>query len=402
MEKINPDALANIHFHLTYPDANAVHRHIVYARRVNFWRDLLPPKLTQPLVGRSDGESVIAEFDPGEAVAAYDEHRRLHLRPGQFSGVAPSGYPVDLREGRYYPKGVLRGVSGVFPQNIEPFRCARIEDDRIVAEFNHPLATRKLQVSAVVDHVVPKIAERGGTTIDWLETLTAGPGMQSRLNGTRTDFFSADAFVRQDESDDFEFYRNPRFVDHIDRRASSIIRNLYGDLIPNGAHVLDLMSSWVSHLPAELTADSITGLGLNRAELDANERLTDRVVHDLNSDPNLPFEPRKFDAVVCTVSVEYLTRPLAVFQEAARVLKPGGVFVVTFSNRWFPTKTIRLWTELLEFERIGLVLEYFLDSGRFIGLESLAVKGYPRPVDDKYFPDIPLADPVYAVWGYRN
>jgi SAM-dependent methyltransferase/FKBP-type peptidyl-prolyl cis-trans isomerase 2 len=402
MEKINTEALANIHFHLRYRDHHAVHRQIFYARRVNFWRDLLPQKLTEPLMGRSDGESVTMDFSPGEAVSAYDERRRFELRPNQFSGFAPSGYSVHLREGRYYPGGLLRGVAGVFPQNVEPFRCTRIEDRRFVAEFNHPLSTRTLQVSAIVDRVIPKITERGGTSIDWMETVTAGPGMQSRVNGTRTDFFVENAFARGDERPDTEFYRTPRFVNHIDRRASETIRNLYGDLIPDGAEVLDLMSSWVSHLPNEPAPASVTGLGLNRAELDANERLSHRVVHDLNADPKLPFEAARFDAVICTVSIEYLTRPLAVFQEVARILKPGGIFVVTYSNRWFPNKTIRLWTELLEFERTGLIMEYFLDSARFGGLETIAVRGYPRPVDDKYFPEMRLSDPVYAVWGYRN
>lgn len=402
MEKISSDALVNIYFHLRYADAHAVHRETYYARRINFWRDLLPPKLQRPLLGRTDGESVTVEFAPGEVVAAYDERKRLQLRPSQFTGQAPSGYPVNLRQGRFYPKGVLRGVTGVFPQNVEPFRCAEINGRKFVAEFNHPLATRTLQVSAVVDHVVPKITERGGTTIDWLETITTGPGMQSRVNGSRTDFFSADAFARSDERPDTEFYRTARFVNHIDRRAAENIRRLYGELIAPGARVLDLMSSWVSHLPPELETESVTGLGLNRAELDANERLSDRVVRDLNANPVLPFESEQFDAVICTVSVEYLTRPFAIFQEAARILKPGGVFVATFSNRWFPTKTIRLWTELLEFERIGLVLEYFMDSGRFDRLETMAVKGYPRPVDDKYFPETRLSDPVYAVWGHRK
>ena len=107
----------------------------------------------------------------------------------------------------------------------------------------------------------------------------------------------------------------------------------------------------------------------------------------------------EFDGVMCTVSVEYLTRPMAVFSEVARVLRPGGRFVVTFSNRWFPPKAIRVWQELHEFERMGLVLEYFLQSGGFGGLNTLSNRGLPRPTDDKYYPQIRLSDPVYAVWG---
>jgi ubiquinone/menaquinone biosynthesis C-methylase UbiE len=126
------------------------------------------------------------------------------------------------------------------------------------------------------------------------------------------------------------------------------------------------------------------------------------VVHDLNRDPRLPFAADRFDAVVCTVSVEYLTRPCEVFAETARVLKPGGLLIVTFSNRWFPPKAIRLWAELHEFERVGLVLEYFLKSGKYSALETVSMRGLPRPADDTYFNQYPCSDPLYAVWGRKE
>jgi SAM-dependent methyltransferase len=140
---------------------------------------------------------------------------------------------------------------------------------------------------------------------------------------------------------------------------------------------------------------------LNQAELDANSRLTRRLVHNLNATPGLPLASAAFDAVICTVSVEYMTRPFDVFDEVARVLRKGGLFVLTFSNRWFPPKVVRVWSELHEFERMGLVLEYFLRSGSYRSLETMAVRGYPRPVDDKYFHQIRFSDPVYAVWGRK-
>lgn len=130
--------------------------------------------------------------------------------------------------------------------------------------------------------------------------------------------------------------------------------------------------------------------------------LTGSVVHDLNRDPLLPFPDAAFDAVVCTVSVEYLIRPHGVFAEVARVLDLGGRFIVTFSNRWFPPKAIRIWPELHEFERLGLVLEYFRHSGRFRQLETWSLKGLPRPPDDKYADRITESDPIYAVWGTRG
>jgi SAM-dependent methyltransferase len=103
--------------------------------------------------------------------------------------------------------------------------------------------------------------------------------------------------------------------------------------------------------------------------------------------------------MICTVSVEYLIHPQEIFQEVARVLKPGGLFIHTFSNRWFPPKVVRIWTELMEWERPGLVLEYFLRSGAYDHLQTFSARGWPRPATDRYFPQVPLADPVYAVWG---
>jgi SAM-dependent methyltransferase len=146
----------------------------------------------------------------------------------------------------------------------------------------------------------------------------------------------------------------------------------------------------------------VVGLGLNETELRRNPQLTGYVVHDLNQTPVLPFPDNSFDAVVCTVSVEYLTRPLEVFVEIKRLLKPGGLFLLTFSNRWFPPKVVKIWTEILDFERLGLVLEYFHQAGGFSDLATYSARGWPRPQDDKYYPQVRLSDPVFAAWGRRS
>jgi SAM-dependent methyltransferase len=230
-----------------------------------------------------------------------------------------------------------------------------------------------------------------------------GPGMQVRCNGRPTDFFSDDSFSRGDESDDGEFYTRPRLVNHLDDMATGVLSGMYGQLIRPASKVLDLMSSWKSHLPASLELDSLTGLGMNHIELEANPRLTTGVLHDLNSNPSLPFDDGQFDAVLCTVSVEYLVQPFDVFADVARVLRPGGLFVVSFSNRWFPPKAIRIWNELHEFERMGLVTEYFLQSKRFSNIHTWSMRGKPRPYDDKYFGlNMMLSDPVYMVWATKG
>ncbi len=161
--------------------------------------------------------------------------------------------------------------------------------------------------------------------------------------GPVSDPFPPGFFDRQDESPDPAFYVVPRLLTHIDDGAIEAVGLLYEELGvdgsgPPGGHVLDLMSSWISHLrtaPAELTV-----LGLNEAELDANPMATARVVQDLNVEPTLPFAAATFSAATCCVSVDYLTRPIEVFREVVRVLRPGAPFVITFSNRCFPTKAI--------------------------------------------------------------
>jgi SAM-dependent methyltransferase len=191
-------------------------------------------------------------------------------------------------------------------------------------------------------------------------------------------------------------------VQHIDDTAIDTISRLYGRLIQPESTVLDLMSSWVSHLPEDLPLKSVSGLGMNKEELQSNHRLSDFYVHDLNANPYTSFDDNAFDAAVCTVSVEYLIDPFKIFEEIHRVLKPGGIFIVTFSNRWFPPKAIRIWSEIHEFERMGLVLEFFLKSGHYTNLHTYSMRGLPRPADDQYASQILFSDPVYAVWGYNQ
>jgi SAM-dependent methyltransferase/FKBP-type peptidyl-prolyl cis-trans isomerase 2 len=402
MNRIDSDSILDMVFHMKWKSSVASHTEGYQASRVNMWRDLLPPVLVDALMDKEAGERVQVHSNNGDIVEAFAEKNLFNVKNSQFDRRFRQGLVTEPRMGRFYPRGLLRGVGGVFRANVQPFRCVGLDNGLITVDFNHPLAGKDLHLSAVIGKVERKGSDRGGPSVDWMETLTSGPGMQARWQMQQTDYFSDNGFVRADNQPDEKFYQQPRFVHHIDETAREMVSNTYGRFLTHGMRVLDLMSGWQSHIPAGLHLSRLVGLGLNADELKKNSQISDVVVHDLNADTRLPFETNNFDAVVNTASVEYLIEPLTVFREVARILRPGGYFIVTFSNRWFPTKAIRIWQELHEFERMGLVLEYFLRAGGFTDLQTYSLRGLPRPHDDKYFPDLRFSDPVYAVWGRKQ
>lgn len=171
-------------------------------------------------------------------------------------------------------------------------------------------------------------------------------------------------FARVDEGDDAFFYGIERKVTHLEDGAIEALRSFYDSVLPAGGRVLDLMSSWRSHLPSGPgRLGPVVGLGMNAAEMTDNPQLDSFVVHDLNADPALPFEAASFDACVCTVSVQYLTSPVEVFTDLRRVLRPGAVVAVAFSNRCFPTKAVAIWRYGTDADHVDLVRAYLSSSG---------------------------------------
>jgi len=227
-----------------------------------------------------------------------------------------------------------------------------------------------------------------------------GPGMQLRYADRATDFFSDDPFQRNDDVIDSEFYSQPRYINHLDEAAQAQLKAVYHDLIPAHSVVLDLMSSINSHIEQGHDLAKVIGLGLNKKELEANPILDERIIHDINQNQRLPFDDASFDTVVCSLSIEYITQPSKLFDEVARILRPGGRFIISFSNRWFPTKAVQVWNNLHDFERIGLVMEYFIESAHFSDINTYSLRGIPRPEDDKH--NTPLSDPIYVVWADKE
>lgn len=198
-------------------------------------------------------------------------------------------------------------------------------------------------------------------------------------------------FNRTDETADDLFYSQPRLVNHIDDAAIAALRAHYAKVLPPAGRCLDLMSSWVSHYPDDLQPARLAGLGMNAEELEANPQLSDWTVRNLNADPTLPYEDAAFDAVTIAVSVQYLQRPVPVFRDIARVLAPGGVCVVSFSNRCFPTKAVHLWLGGDDATHIQVVGAYFHYAGGFDPPQAFDISPAPG-----------RSDPMYVVQARRT
>lgn len=387
---------ADLTLALTWEKDQVRHREEWFCPGFNFWRDLFPGSLLFDLISPEVADQSSHALRPGKGLPLREEKKLVSLPWSRLRGSAPPLYP-----GRFYPQGILQGVPDVFKETLRPFRCLETQPGGFSADLNPPLAGLSATLDIEIYPHPPKedTSERGGRITDWMALLMDGPGIQARYCNRPTRFFIPKAFQRADETPDETFYATDRMVHHLDESARNRLAAQYGKLLQPGDKLLDLMAGWESHLPQPLPLSEVHGLGMNANEMDANPRITHPRTADLNQDPTLPYADHEFDAVVCSLSVEYLVEPEAVFAEAARVLKPGGVLAVAVSNRWFPEKAIGLWTDLHEFERMGLILEYFRAGDHFQDFTTLSQRGYPRPQDDPYFPGIPWSDPLYLVTG---
>jgi FKBP-type peptidyl-prolyl cis-trans isomerase 2 len=402
MQKLTRNSLASMEFELNWQSREAEHTEHFFAPKVNLWRDIFPAEVEKALIGLAENETLTFAFEPGAIVPEYSTGKVLDLSLRQFRDIQVSGHKVTPQLGRFYPAGLLRNVAGIFPQSLKPFRVIALEKNRFKIDFNHPLSPYRLELKVRVNSIWQSRVERGGRCTDWVEEfIFNGPGMQARVNDRKTVFENEHSYNRLDENNDSHFYTSPRLVSHIDTRASTLLEKIYTKLLNKNDRVLDLMSSIHSHLPANYDLTT-TGLGLNKTELQKNNSLTSYLVHDINETGLLPFGSNKFDAVVCSLSIEYLIQPRKIIDEINRVLVPGGRVLISFSNRWFPPKVTKLWLELHDFERLGLILDYLVEHGGFTELFSSSARNWPRPADDSHADKMSVSDPVYVVTGMKK
>ena len=395
MDKIN---LASMEFSIQWESSYAVHSDRHFVDKVRFWNDIFPGKFNNYAAQLQHGESYREEYGPGILVQPFDQQRIKTFKSNQFKNN--NRETVIPENGKFYPQGWAWRALQCFPQTTIPFRVLDRHKELVVADTNHPLSRYPLTLEARLIEKRQPSNQRGGGCNDIASIVTGdGPGMQIPYQWAAKDCYTPYPFHRLNNDVDSTFYQTARMVNHLDDTAIDLIKSIHSRLLCPSNKILDLMSSWTSHLPNSYENCQITGLGLNEEELRANPQLARTVVHDLNQRPTLPFPDNSFDAVTCTASIEYLTRPLEVLAEIARVTIPGGVFITTFSNRWFPGKEIEPWADLHRFERLGLILDYYLKTRNFENVHTESILGLPRPLTDKHRGKSSISDPIFAVWA---
>ena len=179
-------------------------------------------------------------------------------------------------------------------------------------------------------------------------------------------------FGRLDSTPDSNFYTEPRFVEHVDQNAVRAMTDyISNQAIQDSDSILDLCSSWTSHIDTKAKMNLVAGLGMNEIELKANPVLSEYIVRDLNDNPTLPYSDNAFSVVLCQLSIDYLTKPLDIMKEVSRVLKPGGKVHILFSNRLFIQKAVAVWTGADDIDHAYTVGSYLaFCNGEFENIQA--------------------------------
>ena len=264
LERTTSGAITRMRFELQWFSSAGRHTDCFVASSIDLRRDILPPEIEPQILGQPLGHTFRHDFAPGELLSPWEANKLFRVRDHRFNRRYMRYGLVQPRSGRFYPKGILEGVDGVSRGDRHPFRVPLAGERDLLVDFNHPLAEKPLRLEVSIEDIWAWGEQTGGRCNQIGDIVCGGgPGMQARWRDQPTDFLAEEPFLRSDPRPDAEFYSSPRFVDHVDTTAIGQITGLYGKLVPRGARVLDLMSSWHSHLPAVVEPERAVGLGMN-------------------------------------------------------------------------------------------------------------------------------------------
>ena len=368
--------------------------------------ETLPAAIRNDLGSYADESSKTFDYIRGKLFNNDNQVQTIAIAEEDF--IRHPGHNIDIepRFGRFYPATLFNSEKLTMVNRMIPVRIIDLMHKELLVNSSHPLCD--YNTTLTIERFEPEFDGETGeapSTVPLLEVkripdFLTGPGMQLRYDDRATDFFSDDSLEREDDNPDSEFYFQARLTNHLDAAALIQLKSVYSDLVPAHSEILDLMSSINSHIDEQLESKKIIGLGMNEEELSANPCLDETIVHDINQEPRLPFADASFDIIICSLSIEYITQPSLLFDEVARILRPGGRFIISFSNRWFPTKVVKVWNNLHDFERVGVVMEHFIASAHFGEINTYSLRGKPRPPGDRH--NIALSDPLYVIWAERE
>ncbi|MCU7837008.1 MAG: class I SAM-dependent methyltransferase [gamma proteobacterium symbiont of Taylorina sp.] len=402
---INEKQNLSLQLDLQWNDGLVNYKDSYFLIKTNFWRDFYPAVLDYKIKRAELNQSIQIDYKAGDLLQEEFSQANLKTIPlSKFDQYFKGAIPVIPVVGRFYPRGMIEGVAGCFKMDDRPFRVIGKTADTLEIDLNHPLANFSLQLTVKITDIFDANQQNGGRCNEVAELITTqGPGLQTLLKSHPTEFFQEGMpFLRKIEDDDSIFYAAIETKPSVDQAALDQLKQFYTEKIQDNSKVLDFMCGSASHLPDKLQYLNVTGLGLNKSDLKANLNLDRTIIHDVNNNPQLPFENNEFDAIICSFSVEYITQPQKVFQQLARILKPGGLLIISFSEHYFKKKVISLWEDVHSFERMGIVLEYFRQCSEFENLNSESIRGLIKYNEDPFISKNVYSCPLFIISGNKK
>lgn len=348
------ETVGALEFTVTWEKDGIQHEEWFLGRKFNAVNDIFPRDMRQALEGKKPGESVTFTYEPRLCIPRHKPKEVRKLGRDRLRKKTLIGTDILPLVGRFYPQGHINGLKDIYPETLTPFRLVALNDESFTADCNHPLANIPVTIKATVQNVEKLETGTFGSLTHWREkTCDWGPGMQAMHEGQPTQFFHDKFFKQRDTGD------SPVALPAIDDTAMDNIKDMQNRFLKQDMRVLDFSK-------------------------------------------DAPPMEGEYDAAICNLSIEYMVDPITTLKSVGQHLKPGGAILIAFSNKYDEAKVIQGWTELHEFEWMGLVLEYLRSTGLYENFGTISKRNDWRPQDDPLFLETRgVSDPVYMVYGFK-